>query len=187
MKPAVEAFSRAYEKATADKQAALRAWMRNIILHGIARRVDMDCFRRSEKESIEVRDRRILEFPRTISPKEVAKAVADCTAAGTIPQSEADNYVIVCGVFIHPAAKDDKNAELLTPKELHARSARLTEEHPVVLLLFPGKGAAAAPKLVARRGGHQVLLVRLPAAAGGSKGALDVGLTLIGTSPKAPE
>ena len=36
MKPAVEAFSRAYEKATADKQAALRAWMRNIILPGIA-------------------------------------------------------------------------------------------------------------------------------------------------------
>jgi hypothetical protein len=75
MKPAVEAFSRAYEKATSDKQAALRAWMRNIILPGIARRVDMDRFRRSEKESIEARDRRILEFPRTISPKEVAKAV----------------------------------------------------------------------------------------------------------------
>jgi len=40
--------------------------------------------------------------------KAVAKAVADCTAAGTIPQSEADNYVAVCGVFIHPAAKDDQ-------------------------------------------------------------------------------
>src|SRR5206468_236715 len=40
--------------------------------------------------------------------KAVAKAVADCTATGTIPQSEADNYVAVCGVFIHPAAKDDQ-------------------------------------------------------------------------------
>jgi 5,6,7,8-tetrahydromethanopterin hydro-lyase len=40
--------------------------------------------------------------------KAVAKAVADCTASGVIPQSEADNYVIVCGVFIHPAAKDDQ-------------------------------------------------------------------------------
>jgi 5,6,7,8-tetrahydromethanopterin hydro-lyase len=40
--------------------------------------------------------------------KGVAKAVADCTASGVIPQSEADNYVIVCGVFIHPAAKDDQ-------------------------------------------------------------------------------
>ena len=39
--------------------------------------------------------------------KAVAKAVADCVAAGTIPQQEAENLVIVCGVFIHPDAKDD--------------------------------------------------------------------------------
>lgn len=37
----------------------------------------------------------------------VARAVADCVAAGDIPASEADNLVIVCGVFIHPAASDD--------------------------------------------------------------------------------
>lgn len=37
----------------------------------------------------------------------VAKAVADSVAAGVIPTSEADNLVIVCGVFIHPQAKDD--------------------------------------------------------------------------------
>jgi len=37
----------------------------------------------------------------------VAKAVADCVAAGVIPKGEADNLVIVCGVFIHPQAKDD--------------------------------------------------------------------------------
>src|SRR3954452_4661057 len=36
----------------------------------------------------------------------VAKAVADCVAEGTIPAAEADNLVIVCGVFIHPAAED---------------------------------------------------------------------------------
>ena len=39
--------------------------------------------------------------------KAVAKAVADCVAAGTIPQQEAENLVIVCGVFIHPDAKDN--------------------------------------------------------------------------------
>src|SRR5438874_6248659 len=39
--------------------------------------------------------------------KAVAKAVADCTANGTIPADKADDYVVVCGVFIHPAAKDD--------------------------------------------------------------------------------
>ena len=37
----------------------------------------------------------------------VAKAVADSVAAGVIPKSEADNLVIVCGVFIHWDAKDD--------------------------------------------------------------------------------
>ena len=37
----------------------------------------------------------------------VAKAVADCVAEGTIPASAADDLVIVCGVFIHPEAKDD--------------------------------------------------------------------------------
>jgi len=37
----------------------------------------------------------------------VAKAVADSVAAGVIPKSEAENLVIVCGVFIHKDAKDD--------------------------------------------------------------------------------
>jgi 5,6,7,8-tetrahydromethanopterin hydro-lyase len=39
--------------------------------------------------------------------KAVAKAVADSVAAGVIPKGDADNLVIVAGVFIHPAAKDD--------------------------------------------------------------------------------
>jgi len=38
--------------------------------------------------------------------KAVAKAVADCTAEGVIPADQADNLVIVCGVFIHPAAEN---------------------------------------------------------------------------------
>jgi len=37
----------------------------------------------------------------------VAKAVSDCVAAGVIPKDKADDYVIVCGVFIHWEAKDD--------------------------------------------------------------------------------
>jgi 5,6,7,8-tetrahydromethanopterin hydro-lyase len=41
----------------------------------------------------------------------VAKAVADCLAEGTIPAAEAENLVIICGVFIHPAAED--NAKIL--------------------------------------------------------------------------
>lgn len=37
----------------------------------------------------------------------VAKAVADCVAEGTIPVDQAENLVIVCGVFIHWDAADD--------------------------------------------------------------------------------
>ena len=39
--------------------------------------------------------------------KAVAKAVADSVAGGIIPKDQADNLVIVCGVFIHWDAKDD--------------------------------------------------------------------------------
>ena len=38
----------------------------------------------------------------------VAKAVADSVAAGVIPKSDAESLVIVCGVFIHWLAVDDK-------------------------------------------------------------------------------
>ena len=38
----------------------------------------------------------------------VAKAVADSVAAGVIPADKAEDLVIVCGVFIHPAAEDNK-------------------------------------------------------------------------------
>jgi 5,6,7,8-tetrahydromethanopterin hydro-lyase len=75
----------------------------------------------------------------------VAKAVADCVADGTIPAADADDLVIVCGVFIHPAAED--NAKILkynydatklsiqramknspTPQEITAKKD--TVEHP---------------------------------------------------------
>jgi 5,6,7,8-tetrahydromethanopterin hydro-lyase len=38
----------------------------------------------------------------------VAKAVADSVADGVIPKTKTEELVIVCGVFIHPAAADDK-------------------------------------------------------------------------------
>lgn len=38
----------------------------------------------------------------------VAKAVADSVAEGVIPADQAEDLVIVCGVFIHPEAEDDK-------------------------------------------------------------------------------
>ena len=38
----------------------------------------------------------------------VAKAVADSVADGVIPKDQCEDLVIVCGVFIHPGAEDDK-------------------------------------------------------------------------------
>jgi 5,6,7,8-tetrahydromethanopterin hydro-lyase len=38
----------------------------------------------------------------------VAKAVADAVEQGIIPKNKCEDYVIVCGVFIAPAAKEDK-------------------------------------------------------------------------------
>jgi len=38
----------------------------------------------------------------------VAKAVADSVADGVIPKNKAEDLVIICGVFIHWEAQDDK-------------------------------------------------------------------------------
>ena len=38
----------------------------------------------------------------------VAKAVADSVAAGVLSKAQAEEFVIVCGVFIHWEAADDK-------------------------------------------------------------------------------
>ena len=38
----------------------------------------------------------------------VAKAVADSVEANVIPKDQCEKLVIVCGVFIHPAANDDR-------------------------------------------------------------------------------
>src|SRR5207244_3263298 len=40
--------------------------------------------------------------------KAVAKAVTDCVASGVIPKDQSESLVIVCGVFIHWDAKDEK-------------------------------------------------------------------------------
>jgi hypothetical protein len=72
--PLVEKFSRAYAAASPDEQAALRVWTRNIICPQKEPRVDVAKARKFEKDSVETRDRRIiLEFPLSMSPREVAK------------------------------------------------------------------------------------------------------------------
>src|SRR5262245_14895996 len=75
----------------------------------------------------------------------VAKAVADSVAEGVIPKSEAENLVIVCGVFIHWEAKDNpkiyqynyeatktaiKNAMRGEPKIDEITAKKDTAKHP---------------------------------------------------------
>jgi hypothetical protein len=60
----------------------LRAWMRDIILPRKQRRNDFIRSLRSEKDSIAARDRRILEFPLSMSPNAIAKILK--TEAGTV-------------------------------------------------------------------------------------------------------
>jgi 5,6,7,8-tetrahydromethanopterin hydro-lyase len=38
----------------------------------------------------------------------VARAVVDSVVEGVLPKSKAEEYVIVCGVFIAPTANDNK-------------------------------------------------------------------------------
>ena len=95
---------------------------------------------------------------------------------GTAPYGE---FCLAC------PASDDTKPDLMESKSLNELSAKTTESHPGVFLLFPGKGAAAEPKLVNKGMGHWVLLVQLGATAGGKKAALDLGLTLVGTSAAA--
>ena len=38
----------------------------------------------------------------------IAKAVADAVGEGILPKDQCEDLVIVCGVFIHPGAEDNK-------------------------------------------------------------------------------
>ena len=54
----------------------------------------------------------------------VAKAVADCLADGTIPAAEAENLVIVCGVFIHPGRRGQRQDPQVQPRGHQAGRSR---------------------------------------------------------------
>jgi 5,6,7,8-tetrahydromethanopterin hydro-lyase len=75
----------------------------------------------------------------------VAKAVADSVADGVIDKSQAEDLVIVCGVFIHPEAEDDKKIYEynLTATEDAIRNA-ITGK-PTVDEMIAGKEEAAHP------------------------------------------
>ena len=75
----------------------------------------------------------------------VAKAVADSVAAGVIPKEKAEDLVIVCGVFIHPEAEDDKKIYEYNHKATMDAIAFAMAGKPSVDEVLAGKETAAHP------------------------------------------
>lgn len=83
--------------------------------------------------------------------------------------------------LLSPVA-EDKTADTMEAKTLQEMSGKTTGGHPGVLLLFPGKGAEATPKLEKKEENHWILLLLLDAKSGDKKATLPIGLTLLGVS-----
>jgi 5,6,7,8-tetrahydromethanopterin hydro-lyase len=75
----------------------------------------------------------------------VAKAVADSVADGVIPAKDAENLVIVCGVFIHPAAAEDKKIYDYNYQATKEAIIAAMRGKPTVQEMIDGKDKAAHP------------------------------------------
>jgi len=75
----------------------------------------------------------------------VAKAVADSVEAGTIPKDQAENLVIVCGVFIHWEAADDKKIFEYNYEATKLSIERAMKNEPSADEMLKGKGEASHP------------------------------------------
>jgi 5,6,7,8-tetrahydromethanopterin hydro-lyase len=75
----------------------------------------------------------------------VAKAVADSVAAGVIPAKEADNLVIVCGVFIHWQAADDTKIYNYNYEATKLSIARAMKNEPKIEEITAKKDSAKHP------------------------------------------
>ncbi len=75
----------------------------------------------------------------------VAKAVADSVEAGVIPKDQAENLVIVCGVFIHWAAKDDKKIFQYNYEATKLSIARAMKNEPSATEMIEKKDKANHP------------------------------------------
>lgn len=124
----------------------------------------------------QITDYRKQKIPAGVYTLRLANQPMDGDHMGTAPYSEF--------LLLSPAA-DDKTPAPMEAKKLQEMSGKTTGGHPGVLLLFPGKGAAATPKLEKKEENHWVLLLLLEAKSGDKKATLPVGLTLIGVSSSA--
>jgi 5,6,7,8-tetrahydromethanopterin hydro-lyase len=75
----------------------------------------------------------------------VAKAVADSVEAGVIPKDQCENLVIVCGVFIHWQAADDKKIFQYNYEATKEAIARAMKGEPSAAEMIAKKNDAKHP------------------------------------------
>ncbi len=75
----------------------------------------------------------------------VAKAVADSVEAGVIPKDQCENLVIVCGVFIHWEAADDKKIFEFNYEATKLSISRAMKGEPAVAEMLAKKDTAKHP------------------------------------------
>src|SRR5580700_11091820 len=75
----------------------------------------------------------------------VARAVADSVAEGVIPASQAEELVIVCGVFIHWLAKDDTKIYQYNYEATKLSIARAMKGEPKIDEVLAKKDTAKHP------------------------------------------
>lgn len=75
----------------------------------------------------------------------VAKAVADQVEAGIIPKNKAEDLVIVCGVFIHWEAQDDKKIYQFNYEATKQAIASAMAGKPTADEMIAGKEKAVHP------------------------------------------
>lgn len=75
----------------------------------------------------------------------VAKAVADAVAENVIPKSDAEKLVIVCGVFIHWMAEDDKKIYQYNYEATKQAIAAAMRGKPTADEMIAGKDKAKHP------------------------------------------
>ena len=75
----------------------------------------------------------------------VAKAVADCVESGVIPKDQTEKLCIICGVFIHWDAADDKKIFQYNYDATVLSIKRAMKDEPSAAEMLEGKKTAKHP------------------------------------------
>ena len=75
----------------------------------------------------------------------VAEAVSESVAEGVIPKDQCEDLVIVCGVFIHPAAEDNQKIYQFNKEATKQAIANAMKSSPSADEMIAGQANAAHP------------------------------------------